>query len=74
MQTLHFQLQHERRDKEEQTEDYKMQVKDLKARLDQTHISNKQMSDYVNFLKNSYIQYFNESFLPGFESNSNLMS
>ena len=70
---MHFQLQHEKRDKEEQIEDYKMQIKDLKARLDQTQISNKQMSEYVNFLKNSYIQYFNENVLRGFESSSSAL-
>ncbi len=50
-----------------------MQIKDLKARLDQAQITNKQMQDYVNFLKNSYISYFNENTLNTFENSSNLI-
>lgn len=71
--SLQFQIQHDKRDKEEQGQDYVMQIKDLKARLDQAQTTNKQMQDYVNFLKNSYISYFNENTLHSFESSSNLI-
>ena len=70
---LQFQVQHDKRDKEEQIQDYIMQIKDLKARLDQAQITNKQMQDYVNFLKNSYISYFNENTLNTFENSTNLI-
>lgn len=49
-------------------QDYLTQIKDLKAKLEQTQLTNKQMQEYVNFLKNSYITYFNESTLSSFES------
>lgn len=42
-------------------------MKDLKARLEQAQASNKQMQDYVNFLKNSYMSYFNENTFDNFE-------
>ena len=48
-------------------QDYSIQIKDLKARLDQAQVTNKQMQDYVNFLKNSYISYFNENTFQSFE-------
>ena len=70
---LQFQIQHDKREKEEQQQDYVMQINVLKARLDQAQITNKQMQDYVNFLKNSYISYFNENTLHSFESSSNLI-
>jgi len=50
-------------------------VKDLKARLDQATLTNKQMQDYVNFLKNSYINYFNDNTFDSYEyvsSNRNI--
>jgi len=48
------------------------QIKDLKARLEQTQATNKQMQEYVNFLKNSYVAYFNENSLHAFDNGAAL--
>lgn len=36
------------------------QIRDLKTQLDQAIFKNKQMQEYVNFIKNSYLTYFND--------------
>ncbi len=42
----------------------------MKAKLEQTQVANKQMQDYVNFLKNTYVTYFNENSLQNFDNSS----
>lgn len=51
--------------------DYLNQIRDLKAKLEQAQLTNKQMQEYVNFLKNSYITYFNDQTIFDSSSNNN---
>lgn len=48
--------------------DYITQIRDLKAKLEQMQVTYKQMQEYVNFLKNSYISYFNDQTLNTFDA------
>ena len=64
--TLHSSIK--QRDKEDLSSDYQAQIKDLKTRLEQVQLTNKQMQEYVNFLKNSYVTYFNDGSLNSFDS------
>ena len=68
--SLHFSTKSDRRDKDELASDYMIQIKDLKARLEQATATNKQMQDYVNFLKNSYMSYFNDNSLDSYDFGS----
>lgn len=59
-----------KRDKEDLVQEYQNQIRDLKSRLEQLQLTNKQMQEYVSFLKNSYVTYFNDNTLHSFESGS----
>lgn len=64
----------DRRDKDDLCQEYQTQVRDLRYKLEQTQQANKQMQEYVNFLKNSYITYFNDNTLQSFDCTGNASS
>lgn len=41
--------------------DYLNKIRDLEVNLEQEKGKNKQMQEYVNFLKNTYMSYFGDS-------------
>ena len=53
----------DKRDKEEINRDYLAQMRDLKERLEQTQVANKQMQEYIAFLKKTYSGYFGSGFV-----------
>lgn len=41
--------------------EYLNRIRDLETRLEQETSKNRQMQEYVNFLKNTYLSYFDDS-------------
>lgn len=61
----------DKRDKDDLCQEYQTQIRDLRYKLEQTQQANKQMQEYVHFLKNSYITYFNDNTLQNFDCTTN---
>lgn len=54
-----------RKTKEDADRRYHSRVHELQERLDQANATKRSMENYVNFLKSSYANVFNESGTPG---------
>lgn len=54
-----------RKAKEDADRRYQSRVHELQERLDQANTTKKSMENYVNFLKSSYANVFNDSGTPG---------
>ena len=47
--------------------EYLNQIRDLNAKYEQVLATNKQMQEYINFMKNSYMSYFNDQPISSYD-------